>query len=267
MADGRGWWYNPQSWSIAVEFRCSMVLFLLILATIRSRPTIRILIDATFATQCMLMWRWDVSLFIVGKLLAELEAIKAGNEERQEQLLHEEEPAKHPYRWMKSSGRRGCALVYKLGLVICLLLGCYLAGYSASPPKHSRFHSPLSSLVYHDAEGRRIYYALAANLMLGCITFMPILRGVFNCSIARYLGRISYALYLVHGPLIRVVGSRLLRWSWGITGMDGWWSFNLGFGLTSILFTPIVVWAADVFERAVDAKTVKFAKWIETWTM
>lgn len=76
-----GLWYNPHLWTIPVEFRCSMVLFLLINTTARFTTQTRLLVDIILIAYCMLGRRWDLALFIMGKLLAELSAI---NEETSE---------------------------------------------------------------------------------------------------------------------------------------------------------------------------------------
>lgn len=42
---------------------------------------------------------------------------------------------------------------------------------------------------------------------------IKIVRAMFSCRPARFVGDVSYAIYLVHGAVIAVVGSRLLQWS------------------------------------------------------
>jgi hypothetical protein len=42
-----------------------------------------------------------------------------------------------------------------------------------------------------------------------------------------------------------------------VTGVCGAWMF------TAIVVMPVVLWASDVFWRAVDLPSVKFGKWLE----
>lgn len=79
----------------------------------------------------------------------------------------------------------------------------------------------------------------------------------------QYFGKISYAIYLVHGPVLHVVGYRVERWAWGITGVETQQQYVTGFVLGAVFVVPIVVWVADLFWRGVDARTVVFARWVE----
>lgn len=67
----------------------------------------------------------------------------------------------------------------------------------------------------------------------------------------------------MHGPAMHVVGYHFEKWAYSVTGVEGYW-FNAGFILGACFCIPTVVWWADVFWRAVDIPTVKFAKWFES---
>ncbi|KAI5293123.1 hypothetical protein KEM52_005816, partial [Ascosphaera acerosa] len=77
------WWhwdfhynnYNPHLWTIAIEFRSSMVLFMVLLALIRVKSRWRITIAAGLGCFFMSWSRWDVMLFIGGMILAEFDLI------------------------------------------------------------------------------------------------------------------------------------------------------------------------------------------------
>ena len=139
-----------------------------------------------------------------------------------------------------------------------IVLGCFLTSYPYSPPRNAPVYSFLSALVYHEVARRRLYYAFAA------IMAHPVLKKPLRSSFAQYLGRISYSLYLVHGVLIRVIGGRILHWTCTLTGMSEASTFNAGFGLATLLFVPIVIWAADLFEKWVDRPCIKFTKMVES---
>lgn len=86
----------------------------------------------------------------------------------------------------------------------------------------------------------------------------------FTLPAMQYLGRISYALYLMHGPVLHTVGYAIHRWAWGVTGTDAEGvAYEAGFALAAVVIVPVVIWAADVFWRSVDAPVVRFAKWLE----
>lgn len=67
------WWFNPHLWTVPVEFRCSMVIFVLLIATQRCKAWVRLTADTTVIVQSLWVWRWDVTAFVAGTLVAELE--------------------------------------------------------------------------------------------------------------------------------------------------------------------------------------------------
>jgi peptidoglycan/LPS O-acetylase OafA/YrhL len=86
---------------------------------------------------------------------------------------------------------------------------------------------------------------------------------MFDNQYARYLGKISYALYLVHGPIVHMLGFWLVPWFWQFTGKESMWGKELGWGMAFSIQTVLVIWAADLFWRGIDAKCVSGARWFE----
>jgi peptidoglycan/LPS O-acetylase OafA/YrhL len=89
------------------------------------------------------------------------------------------------------------------------------------------------------------------------------LRSLFDNSLSVYLGKISYALYLVHGPVVHMLGFWLVPWFWSRTGKETQFQKEMGFGAAFICVTIAVVWSADLFWRGVDKRCVVFARWLE----
>ena len=89
------------------------------------------------------------------------------------------------------------------------------------------------------------------------------LRSIFDNPLSLYLGRISYALYLVHGPIVHMLGFWLVPAMWTITGKEGMLGKETGFGIAFIIITGLVVWTADIFWRCIDVRCVALGKWIE----
>jgi peptidoglycan/LPS O-acetylase OafA/YrhL len=97
----------------------------------------------------------------------------------------------------------------------------------------------------------------------GVASDTPSIQVLFSCRLARYLGRISFALYLVHGICIHVIALWLVPTMWKVTGKGTKLRFELGFFLAASVHVPITLLAASLFTKAFDNTSVRFAKWIE----
>jgi peptidoglycan/LPS O-acetylase OafA/YrhL len=86
---------------------------------------------------------------------------------------------------------------------------------------------------------------------------------VLTTNFVLYLSKVSFSLYLVHGPILHIFGYMFPHMIWHFTGdktpalyafgLLGGWSINLA----------IVLWAADIYTREVDKRIVHLINWIE----
>ncbi|KAI0481080.1 acyltransferase family-domain-containing protein [Xylariaceae sp. FL0804] len=246
--------YNPQLWSVAVELRGSMVVFLLLLGLARTRAAVRLAVELLLVVHSFAHKRWDVALFIAGVVLAELE------------VLLQELPSSSSSSSSSSpppSGRRGRSRLVSALLVVVLVVGVFLTGY----PRDHNTKTPGYMWSRHvwpfTAYRRRFWLAVGAILTVGPMVFLPSVQAVFLTRPARYLGRISFALYLVHGLGNRTIGKWLLNGCWDYIGKDGFWPYTASFVVSTTLYFPIIVWLSDIFWRAVDVPSIDFARWLE----
>jgi peptidoglycan/LPS O-acetylase OafA/YrhL len=247
---------DPHLWTIPVEYRASMVLFVVLVGTAELKTCVR------FGTVVALMCfayrsdRWEMLLFFAGMLLAEWDLIRGAHEPTSSPLL----PINTSVS--PSKGRRKNVSIWirtALGLPALYLLSQPYAGYEATPGWV--FLSTMIPKVWSDKY--RYFQCVGAMLFVLCVSHSPTTwQRVFNSRLVQYLGKISYAIYLMHGPVLHTFGYAIQRWAWGITGVEGV-AYNWGFGLATVFVVPLVVWAADVFWRMVDAPVVRFGRWFE----
>ena len=116
--------YSPQLWTIPLEFKCSLVLFLFILMVSRCRASVRLLIESVFITYLFFVQRWDVALFITGMFIAELNVIRDEKRQKQQDALENlnEKPLALP---RKSKWQ---TIPIKLFLWAMLVLGAFIGG-------------------------------------------------------------------------------------------------------------------------------------------
>lgn len=64
-----------------------------------------------------------------------------------------------------------------------------------------------------------------------------------------------------------MLGFWLVPWCWRWTGKETLIQKEIEFGFAFVVVTVLVVWAADVFWRAVDQQYVSFARWCEDFVI
>jgi len=244
--------YDRHLWTIPTEFRASMVLFLTHFAVARLRTPIRLVMLGGLIWWALHWDRWEVILFWSGCILAEIDLIKLS---RRQSHLHAKAPSLSPstqtpfwhYFW-----------------ILNFFVGCYLASYPDDAGDSTPGFRTLTLYIpAYYTEQRRFWQSIGATHIVLSTNNSAWLQSWFTTPLAQYLGKISYSLYLMHGPIIHTFGYLAMAWWWGWTGMEDGWRYESGFFAAGCCIVGAVVWAADVFWRAVDAPSVRFARWVE----
>lgn len=101
--------------------------------------------------------------------------------------------------------------------------------------------------------------AVLTVLVVDRAKFLQIL---FTNRFSQYMGKISFSLYMIHGPLLYSLGLVLGRWTVALVGggeSDTLYVF--GILVAFILWAPAAVYVADITTRLVDTKAIEFSKW------
>ena len=262
-------------WTIPVEFRASMVLFLTQIMVARMRSYIRM---ATLVA--LIVWglhwdRWEMFLFWSGAILAELDQIAlasksdpvSGQQQHVELSLDPDTPPKSPSFARYRPAARRLRTSPKLKFYFwwsSFIFALFLASYPDDAAETTPGYRLLSKMIppYY-SERYRFWQSIAAVQLVWTVNNADFLKAIFNHSAIQYLGKVSYALYLMHGPVIHTWGYIVMPFMWSLTGSEPRFNFELGFFLSACLIIPGIIWAADVFWRVVDVNCVKFARWVE----
>jgi peptidoglycan/LPS O-acetylase OafA/YrhL len=78
--------YNPHLWTLSVEFRCSIALFVVLVALARTKAIWRLSGLGTMVIYCYYTNAWSEWMFFAGGFLAQLRLLQEG---RQDKWLHE----------------------------------------------------------------------------------------------------------------------------------------------------------------------------------
>ena len=244
--------YDPHLWTIPLEFRSSIVLFVTILGFSRVRPMPRLTLLFGLVSLCLAYWaRWEVFLFLTGMMFAELDLISGIFTETP--LLDEE----------KDTSRSQRSFGWVWGAI--MLVGLFLNSCPSIQPYNAPGYMYLATFIpepYNWQPGRPLQ-AIGGCLMVWSFMHLPKIQRFFTTAVAQYLGRISYAFYIVHGPILHGFGYGFVLRCWSLTGKETNVGFASGLALAVLVILPIAIWAADLFWRAVDTPCVELARWIE----
>ncbi|MCJ1460500.1 hypothetical protein MMC28_010882 [Mycoblastus sanguinarius] len=183
--------YDPIQWTLPFLLKGSMLIYLTLLATVRTQAYYRVL---TFLGLYAFSWAGRDPMtgmnIYFGALLAEFST----------QLPSSSNTTKRP--------------LLRLLPIPILLLGLHLSGYpevSAEWASWSGSLAHIGDLIYpRGSEYWRYWPTLGAQLVTIAIVLSPSLQQILSHPALLWLGGLSFPLYLLHGPLIRSVLSWML---------------------------------------------------------
>lgn len=280
--------YDLHTWTLPVEMIMSMLLFVTLTGLSRCKVPIRLGMMIMIMLYCFRSGRWAAVEFLGGAFIAEVDliqderAVKAGNV--QPTSPEEQFDADHLNPTGSSSTspaeRPKPATWTGLGRSVHwwsqLIIALWICGW----PNHDVEKAPgLGWLANHApepyfslGEERWVdwraapWYILASlQIVLACQQ-LPSLQMFLNTGPVQYLASISFALYLMHGPLFESIGGRIMRpILHSVTNMNEAGAWELFFVWIAGLFALGIpcLWAADLFWRFIDRPCVDFARWME----
>jgi peptidoglycan/LPS O-acetylase OafA/YrhL len=226
--------YDPHLWTIPTEFQGSMLLFFVTIGVWNLRAAIRLSFVGAFVLYCGYCGQNDILLFFGGMFLAEVDLI-----------LREAEGRVQRYRYF---------------WLVIFTVGLYLAGMTSWDPEITPGYETIMWLVPNSYR----WHTLGCFMLVWSVRNSDDIQIVFTNKLAQYLGKISYSLYIVHGNVRRTLTYTMMPTLLALTnGQESKFGYTITI-LVSMMFTyPLTFFLADLFWRAVDIPSIKFAKWIE----
>ncbi len=261
--------YDPHLWTISAEFRASMVLFLVTVMLCRLKSRVRLALVCLSIVYSVFWFRWDMALFLSGMLFAETSQIQSSMAPMPTSQNFRMSPLH--LKWWPSSLKT--YQVSRLLLYLFFLSSLYLlstpGACTAFTPGYSflAYISPKSlSPTFSTSNNLQFHQCIGAVLLVGLLihwTSLNPLPPIFDTKIAQYLGRISYGLYIVHGPSLHLFGYRLFPVMWRLTGRDTMIKNVSGWFMSYTITMMAIIWLADLFHRGVDEPFVRLARTLE----
>ncbi|KAF4964428.1 hypothetical protein FSARC_7614 [Fusarium sarcochroum] len=222
--------YGSQLWTVGIEYWSSILLFVVLLGTVKLGLVVKGLIITTLTGFSLWVSRWDIALFLFGSMLGHTVAFE-------------------PHLQANKKGIGGLIVFGPI-----FLLGLHLASY---PELNGSQTAGFSWLPL--AGNSRLWQSIGASMIVFSLVNLDALKTIFSCRVLLYLGRISFAVYITHLPLLGVVGWRLVAFIWTLTGRATYVKEVGGVFIAFIILLALQIWVADLFCRFVDEPCTRWA--------
>ena len=268
--------FDGHLWTIPIEFNHSMLLFLAIMCMSRLRLLLRQAFVVAIMVYGIACGRWATLEFFGGMFLAEMHVLRS--------MQSEGYTSPKNSRWARAWPTLKTVLC-----VLALLVGFYIGGWPNFNPDKTWGIAFLNSITPTPFLGgdmpQRLWFALGALLIVWACGELAIVRRMLEGPFAQYCGRVSYAIYIVHGPFLEICQLPIIGLPHiaqkGQPGEEGYVPELIGFGIKGIfghttttqqflswfvalvIVFPFVVWASDLFWRFVDLPIVRLGRTLE----
>lgn len=250
------WWgerhnqYDVHLWTIPAEFRCSLAVFLILPVYLAIRLRVRKVMLGLLVIYVYALDRWDVALFYSGLLIADTLTPSASRS------------SPPPEGTMLKAPLSGLIPATKAFLLLASLFLLSAPDFCAVSTPGYRLLGRL--IPSSDPAPFRFLPNIGAVMLVSLVVHTRpnnmLLSRLLNSAVPQYLGRISYSLYITHGPLIHTAGYTLFPLFWTVSGQDEPWRYFAGFAVAYLVLVCITVYMADRFCELVDMPFVRLAR-------
>jgi peptidoglycan/LPS O-acetylase OafA/YrhL len=255
--------YNPALWTIPVEFAQSLILFVTIVGLSRCVTKVRLVLLSVIIAFCLLGGQIYTVEFLGGMLIAEINLLRDPS-----LFTPASSPTTLPNYDLSDAIEKHKPCLLRTQLIRAFWIanvvsGLYIASWTNS---HQSEIWGIRFLARHTPspyDGQHFWFCIGAFQIVAAFTQLHFLQAIFNTAIPQYLGNISYALYLMHNLCLTALEPRMNPYLDYHFGKRTFWGRHACWIGGLVVAGPIVVCVADVFWRAVDMPTVRFARWLE----
>jgi peptidoglycan/LPS O-acetylase OafA/YrhL len=112
-----------------------------------------------------------------------------------------------------------------------------------------KYYTPLSGWMFYEAMG--------AVLLVACILRSPVLVRLLESRLPQYLGKVSFSLYLVHGPVLHSLGFWIMPRLFDSFGKTG------GYAIGWVVLLAITFYLTDLWNKKIDGWSVTVGRRVE----
>lgn len=262
--------YDANLWTLPMEFSSSMVVFLFLIACTKLHNRVRIALALSLIIYLQYYFDFPaLHMFLSGMLICDLHFeideilsnARAGSDTCISSFWSSTQSSiflrfAKRFKYFRIFGRA-------IGLTAFILALWLLSTPELTYGPHESWgYVTLSSWV-SPWYGNHLLSPYGAVLMLLTLDHAPFLQPLFTNRFSQYMGKISYSLYMIHGPLLWSVGLRLAHLTVDhVTGGDTNAKYTAGMLLAFGLWWPIAIYLSDFTVRYIDSNCVLLSKWV-----
>jgi peptidoglycan/LPS O-acetylase OafA/YrhL len=280
--------HDQHLWAILAEMRGTLHLYGVLVAVSQCRPHIRLIAMMGISVLYFYWNHWEVWVFILGAMVAQADLMLSTRPRAAANFRpnddHEFEPAPSAAaaaathdpvgQWTEYGMSTAKDERFQKGLrYVGFVVALYFLSY---PVDGARDYAPgylwLNWFIPRFMVRKDKFYPNVgtAILLLMLARSNPTTsrwRRLLTSKLPLYLGKISFAIFLVHGPVMHSIGYMMphkMAWTFGTELQalsEGTWAVVVGFGWTVTLL--LTLWAADVWHREVEGRCVDMMETLE----
>jgi peptidoglycan/LPS O-acetylase OafA/YrhL len=249
--------YDPHTFTIPMELRGSMFIYIFLLGTANIQAKWRLFFAAILSIYSIILGRWDMGAFIGGTMLSEIDIrlmSYGDNPQLDDEDLLPLVGNSSAERFQKPS-RRTHIIRWSF-----FFLALYLLSYPDAGAEWTPGYIFLSSWVpryYIPLSGWMFYHSMGALMLLPCVIRSPVLCRILESRVPQYLGKVSFSLYLVHGPILHCLGF------WIMPRLFETFGRAIGYVIGWCFMLTVTLYAANWWHRKVDVWSTLLGKKIE----
>jgi peptidoglycan/LPS O-acetylase OafA/YrhL len=138
---------------------------------------------------------------------------------------------------------------------LMMIVGLFFGGYVAGANVKGTIYETLTVRGWQMGQSRALFLSVGAFLVIAAILSLPKLQDWLGHKRVSILGRYTFALYLVHLPLLYVVAFGLFAYFVNTFHMG----YNYAVITALVVYLPITAAATWLFERYIDAPSIKLS--------
>lgn len=294
--------HDQHLWSILAEMRASLHLHGIIIALAQVKRSVRLVCLCLLVLVYFYLNHWEIWIYILGAIVAQIDQILNDRDEAQRSAKNAPLPTMTVRSTEDQASEKEEAL--EEGSMPTLLESfksvhnIELTDYIHTPTAYQALRTTgfliafyFLSYPIHGSRGDRVPGYETLNLFIpewmerkdkfyaNWGTFLLLLllvrsdaktsrwRKLTSHWLLQYLGKISFAFYLVQQIIQHSFGYMIpqhIWWSFGVEGIDttnSAWLSAIGVGWSLSLIATL--WMADCWSREVEGRCIKFTKWLE----